>query len=85
MKEILKMSIAPGALAVACYFVLQNIPLDSVLKLALGILCYLVVYLPLFYVFSMNACEKELLSKPLKKFKKNSTQAKSILGKRENI
>ncbi|MGM9984645.1 MAG: oligosaccharide flippase family protein [Fibrobacter intestinalis] len=84
-KEILKMSIAPGALAVACYFVLQNIPLDSVLKLALGILCYLVVYLPLFYVFSMNAYEKELLSKPLKKFKKNSTQAKSILGKGENI
>ena len=31
------------------------------------------------------AYEKELLSKPLKKFKKNSTQAKSILGKGENI
>ncbi len=65
-KEILKMSIAPGALAVACYFVLQNIPLDSVLKLAIGIVVYLAVYLPLFYIFSMNNYERELIVGPIK-------------------
>lgn len=65
--EIAKMSIVPAILTIAGYYVLQQIALDSVVKLILGIAAYLIVYLPLFYLFSMNAYERDLIVKPLKK------------------
>lgn len=68
--EIAKMSIVPAVLTVACYYILQQFALDSVVKLVLGIVAYLVVYLPLFYLFSMNAYERDLIVKPLKKILK---------------
>lgn len=68
--EIVKMSIAPAVLTVACYYVLQQFALDSVVKLVLGIVAYLVVYLPIFYLFSMNTYERDLIVKPLKKILK---------------
>lgn len=70
--EIAKMSIVPAVLTVACYYVLQQFALDSVVKLILGIAAYLVVYLPLFYLFSMNAYERDLIVKPLKKILKRA-------------
>lgn len=60
--EIAKMSIAPAVLTVACYYVLQQFALDSVVKLVLGIVAYLVVYLPIFYLFSMNTYERDLIT-----------------------
>lgn len=68
--EIAKMSIVPAVLTVACYYVLQQFTLDSVVKLVLGIVAYLVVYLPFFYLFSMNTYERDLIVKPLKKILK---------------
>lgn len=70
--EIAKMSIVPAVLTVASYYVLQQVALDSVVKLILGIAAYLVVYLPLFYAFSMNAYERDLIVKPLKKILKRA-------------
>lgn len=70
--EIAKMSIVPAVLTVACYYVLQQFALDSVVKLILGIVAYLVVYLPLFYLFSMNTYERDLIVKPLKKILKRA-------------
>lgn len=70
--EIAKMSIVPAILTIAGYYVLQQIALDSVVKLILGIVAYLVVYLPLFYLFSMNAYERDLIVKPLKKILKRA-------------
>ena len=70
--EIAKMSIVPAVLTVAGYYVLQQVALDSVVKLILGIATYLVVYLPLFYAFSMNAYERDLIVKPLKKILKRA-------------
>lgn len=70
--EIAKMSIVPAVLTVAGYYVLQQVALDSVVKLILGIAAYLVVYLPLFYAFSMNAYERDLIVKPLKKILKRA-------------
>ena len=68
--EIAKMSIVPAVLTVVGYYVLQQFALDSVVKLVLGIVAYLVVYLPIFYLFSMNTYERDLIVKPLKKILK---------------
>ncbi|MBR3071929.1 oligosaccharide flippase family protein [Fibrobacter sp.] len=69
-KEIIKMSIVPGVLTVLTYYVLQQYDLDTVVKLIVGIVFYLIVYLPLFFAFSMNAYERDLILKPIKKFLK---------------
>ena len=69
-KEIIKMSIVPGVLTVLTYYVLQQYDLDTVVKLIVGIVFYLIVYLPLFFAFSMNAYERDLILKPIKKILK---------------
>lgn len=70
--EIIKMSIVPGILTVLTYYVLQQCALDSVVKLVAGIALYLVVYLPLFFTLSMNAYERDLILKPIKKILKRA-------------
>ncbi len=70
--EIIKMSIVPGILTVLTYYVLQQYVLDTVAKLAAGIVLYLVVYLPLFFTLSMNAYERDLILKPIKKILKRA-------------
>lgn len=65
--EIVKMSIVPGVLTVLAYYVLQQNALDSVVKLIMGIVLYLLVYLPLFFALSMNAYERDLILKPIRK------------------
>lgn len=65
--EIIKMSFVPAILTVLTYYVLQNIAFDSVVKLVAGIALYLVVYLPVFFMLSMNAYERDLILKPIKK------------------
>ena len=65
--EIIKMSVVPAVLTVLTYYVLQQYALDTVAKLAAGIVLYLVVYLPLFFTLSMNAYERDLIIKPIKK------------------
>lgn len=79
--EIIKMSFVPGVLTVLTYYILQQYALDSVLKLVVGIFIYLLVYLPLFFIFSMNAYERDLILKPIKKIIKN----KKRLSFNENI
>ena len=65
--EILKMSLMPAILTVVSYYILTLFNIDSVAKLVSAITLYLVVYLPLFFVFSMNSYERELILNPLKK------------------
>ena len=69
--EIIKMSVVPAVLTVLTYYVLQQYVLDTVVKLVAGIVLYLVVYLPLFFKFSMNAYERDLILKPIKKIMKS--------------
>ena len=66
--EIAKMSFVPAVLTVAAYYVLLQYTLDTVSKLMGGIVLYLIVYLPLFFKFSMNQYERDLILKPIKKF-----------------
>ena len=70
--EIAKMSVIPAVLTVAAYYVLANYSLDSVPKLVCGIIVYLIVYLPLFFKFSMNQYERDLILKPVKKLLKKA-------------
>lgn len=65
--EITKMSIVPAVLTVAAYYALLQFSLDTVPELIVGICVYLVVYLPLFFKFSMNQYERDLVLKPIKK------------------
>lgn len=71
-KEILKMSISPFVLSIATYFMLMRFPLDTPVNLAIGVLLYTFVYLPLFWVFSMNNFERELLRRPIVNFLKKN-------------
>ena len=70
--EIIKMSVVPAVLTVLTYYVLQQYVLDTVVKLVAGIVLYLVVYLPLFFKLSMNAYERDLILKPIKKILKRA-------------
>lgn len=62
-KEIFKMSIIPLLLCIVSYYILLRISLDSVSKLIIAILCYLSLYVPLFFKFSMNSYERDLVLK----------------------
>ncbi|WP_173474959.1 oligosaccharide flippase family protein [Fibrobacter succinogenes] len=70
--EIVKMSIVPAVLTVLTYHVLHLYAIDSVVKLVTGIVLYLLVYLPLFFMFSMNSYERDLILKPIKKILKRA-------------
>lgn len=70
--EIIKMSVVPAVLTVLTYYVLQQYALDTVVKLVAGIALYLVVYLPLFFALSMNAYERDLILKPIRKLLKRA-------------
>ena len=70
--EIAKMSVVPIALTITTYYTLTRVPLDSIPKLIFGICVYLIVYLPLFFKFSMNAYERDLIMRPIKKILKRA-------------
>ena len=65
--EIIKMSIAPMIVSITSYFILQHIDIQSYTKLFICIIIFCVVYIPSFWLFSMNNYERELIGKPLRK------------------
>ena len=65
-REIFKMSIVPLILGFAAIVLLRNIVLDSWLSLGAAIVLFLMIYLPLFFFFSMNKLERDLFVKPVK-------------------
>ena len=66
-KEILKMSIVPIILSVFCFLVIQNFPINGWGELIISIMAFSLVYIPLFWLFSMNKFEKGLIMSPLQK------------------
>lgn len=64
--EILKMSIIPLIFGLSATFIFRSIVLDSWLSLGAAIAVFLVIYIPLFFCFSMNQSERDLFVKPLK-------------------
>ena len=65
-KEILKMSIVPIILIVVSMYLLRNVTLDSWVELGGAIGIFAVVYIPLFWIFSMNKYERDLFISPIK-------------------
>ena len=66
-KEIAKMSIVPIILIVVSMYLLRNVVLDSWVELGGAIVLFAIVYIPLFFRFSMNSYERDLFIAPIKK------------------
>lgn len=69
-KEILQMSIIPIISVVLGIYVVSMVDIDTVASLCLAILVYALVYIPLFWFFSMSQYEKTLIINFLKTLKK---------------
>lgn len=71
-KEILKMSLVPIFTSILALYVTYNIVLiNTWQKLFIGIIIYTLVYVPLFYTFSMNKNEREMILSPINKYFKH--------------
>lgn len=66
-KEILKMSVAPAALGIIGWFLLQQVELNTVILLISYILVFSIIYLVVIWKVGMNTYERELFSAPLLK------------------
>ena len=67
-KEIIKMSVTPVLICFIAFILINKLSIDfsSVKNLALGMIAFSAVYIPLFWKFSMNKYERQLLLKPIK-------------------
>ncbi|MCM1139936.1 MAG: oligosaccharide flippase family protein [Muribaculum sp.] len=65
--QVGKMLIVPVILTCAFLYMSTFVSMDNFPKLLLGILIFVVIYLPLFWKFSMNDYEKQLMAAPVKK------------------
>lgn len=59
-KEILKMSIVPIIVSIVGLVTVRFINFSSIVSLLFGICCFVILYVPLFWKFSMNQYEREL-------------------------
>jgi len=66
-KEILKMTIIPAVLVIMSELIFHKIQINSILSFIVGIFVFTLIYLPLFWKFSMNQYERNLLLQPIKK------------------
>ncbi|NOU59990.1 oligosaccharide flippase family protein [Marinifilum caeruleilacunae] len=65
-KEIGKMAISPALLGLLTYWVISQVDLDTPINLAIAICTFSVIYIPIFWMTSMNNYERDLLYKPVK-------------------
>ena len=65
--EILKMSIVPIVVTAITIIAIQNYHINSWAELALAILIFCAVYIPLFWLFSMNKYERDLIKKTIQR------------------
>ena len=72
-REIAKISVAPIALTVAGWFVVERFSLDSVPRLFMGIAAYSIIYIPICWRFSMNASERKLMLGPFGKIRRKTS------------
>lgn len=63
--EILKMTIVPAIICGLAFLGLNAYEIDTIPKLIWGMIIFSIVYLPLFWSFSMNKYEKGLIKEPL--------------------
>ena len=66
-KEIAKMSVVPFILGGIVYYLSTFFIIKSITDLFVGIVLFTAVYIPFFWIFSMNKFEKDLFGAPVKK------------------
>jgi O-antigen/teichoic acid export membrane protein len=66
-KEILKMSAVPLLLTMFSLFVISKFEFNNLTAFIVGIIIFSILYLTLFWKFSMNSYERELFYKPIMK------------------
>lgn len=66
-KEIIKMSIVPTLITCLFIYIVSSFNMNSWFNWMLGVGMFSVIYIPLFYIFSMNRYEKELSLAPIRK------------------
>ena len=66
-KEICKMSIVPILLTITSTYILKSYNIDGWGELFVSIIVFSSIYIPLFWVFSMNKYEKNLIISPINK------------------
>lgn len=71
-KEIIKMSIMPIILVVVSMYLLRSVALDGWAELGCAIGLFAIIYIPLFFIFSMNNYERDLFIKPIRSLIKKS-------------
>ncbi len=77
-REIGKMSVIPTLIGITSFIILHFVQLNTIVRLASGIIIFSAVYIPLFWKLAMNNYERELLLKPLMKVtRKIKTKIKS--------
>ena len=63
-KEIGKMSIVPLVVSILALIVLKHVTINSWLILLASVICFSLIYLPSFWLFSMNQYERDLITSP---------------------
>lgn len=66
-KEIFKMSIFPFLIAIAAFMIFKQIEIQSYTMFFLYAAIFSLVYIPCFWIFSMNDYERQLIKEPIKK------------------
>lgn len=65
-KEIMKMSIVPIVVGVGSMCLLHNISFSNWFELGIAITIFALIYIPVFFRFSMNQSERDLFVRPLR-------------------
>ena len=66
-KEICKMSVVPIVLTAVSLYILKSYSIDGWGELFASIIVFCAIYIPLFWIFSMNKYEKNLIISPINK------------------
>jgi O-antigen/teichoic acid export membrane protein len=66
-KEILRMAIVPVIMTAVSMSLLSYVEIDTWTKLGMYIMLFCLIYIPLFWMISMNESERSLLASPFRK------------------
>lgn len=65
-KEILKMSVIPCVLVTISSMLMRYMIINSISNFLLAVMCFTAIYVPLFWKFSLNQYERDLILNPLR-------------------
>lgn len=66
-KEIVKMSVLPAVMIAGGFVVMRRYEIHSISAFFVAVVCFSLLYIPLFWRFSMNDYERQLIAVPFRK------------------